>query len=96
MQEVIKEHSIGGIGHQVGLAEGVNKCCEQTLETHAANNPMMVCGACKQIIKCFSDEKSYRNFLTFCKSRHRETQYFYYDPYYVVIYRAYQSSKVTF
>jgi hypothetical protein len=93
MQESVNEQSLGGIGHQVGMADEVNKCCEQTLESHAANNPMMVCGTCKQILKCFSTEKSYRNFMTFCKSRHRKTQDFFYDPYYVVIYRAYQSGK---
>ena len=43
-------------------------CCKHTIDQHAAFNAMMVCSECKQIIKCFSDEKAYTNYQRFCAS----------------------------
>lgn len=50
----------------------LRSCCRQTIGTHAANNALMVCGDCRQIIKCFSDDKAFRNYRAFCESRSRE------------------------
>jgi|GEM_PF-1348755 hypothetical protein len=47
------------------------ECCKRTIQMHAKNNPMMVCGECKKIIKVFDNEKAYRNYQRFCMSRHR-------------------------
>jgi len=44
-------------------------CCTDTIRQHVKHNPMMVCAACKNIIKCFNDERAYENYLTFCRSR---------------------------
>ena len=52
--------------------ETMDACCEETITLHGANNPMMVCGSCKMIIKCFDDERAYRNYVRFCESRHRK------------------------
>ena len=47
------------------------ECCRRTIVMHAKNNPMMVCGECKKIIKVFDNDKAYRNYQRFCQSRHR-------------------------
>ena len=47
-------------------------CCENTVQLHAKHNEMMVCNECKQIIKCFKEEKPLRAYLKFCESRHRK------------------------
>ena len=46
-------------------------CCRTTVRSHVAHNPMMVCPDCKIMIKCFADEKSFNNYVTFCRSRGR-------------------------
>ena len=50
----------------------LNDCCKNTIRLHAANNPMMVCSDCKQIIKYFDDNKAFRNYQRFCASQHRK------------------------
>ena len=63
--------------HQVTSLETLEEgpelleCCRRTIVMHAKNNPMMVCGECKKIIKVFDNEKAYRNYQRFCQSRHR-------------------------
>jgi hypothetical protein len=50
----------------------LSRCCENTVQLHAKHNQMMVCNECKQIIKCFKEEKPLRAYLKFCESRHRK------------------------
>ncbi len=73
--------------------EGVLGCCIETLKRHAACNPMMVCGECKQIIKCFTDERPYRNYLTFCRSRNRQIRIAREGSFYMVVFRSYESYR---
>lgn len=68
-------------------------CCIQTVKLHAAHNPMMMCPECKQIVKCFRDEKTFRNYVKFCKSRHRKISIARHDDMQIVLYRTY--SKIT-
>jgi hypothetical protein len=63
-------------------------CCEATISLHAKNNAMMVCGTCKHIIKCFSEERAYKNYLKFCDSRHRKIVTGRVDGYHIVIFRS--------
>ena len=65
----------------------MSSCCEETIGLHGANNPMMVCASCKQIIKCFDDEKAYRNYVRFCESRHRKILAMPYGSSHVVIFK---------
>ena len=52
---------------------------------------MMVCTGCKQIIKCFRDDKSYRNYVTFCNGRRRAIQTGYVDTYFTVVFKSYDA-----
>ena len=67
----------------------LTNCCEETVRMHAAHNPMMVCPNCKQFIKCFTDDKSCRNYIKFCKSRHRKLSIARYGAMQIVMYRAF-------
>lgn len=53
-------------------SESLTSCCLRTIKIHAKFNEMMVCSECKQIIKCFVDDKALRNYLKFCETRHRK------------------------
>jgi len=66
-------------------------CCFKTIEFHALNNKMMVCDQCKQIIKCFTDEKSFRNYVRFCRSRNRKILICKHANYLIVIFRSYDA-----
>jgi hypothetical protein len=66
-------------------------CCKQTIKMHAANNPMMVCSDCKQIIKCFDDEKAFHNYQRFCASRHRRILATSFSDRFVVVFRSYDT-----
>ncbi|MFW7380302.1 MAG: hypothetical protein ACOH5I_15935 [Oligoflexus sp.] len=66
-------------------------CCKKTIKQHAANNPMMVCSDCKQIIKCFDDEKAFRNYQRFCASRHRRILATSFEDRLVVVFRSYDT-----
>lgn len=50
---------------------GIQSCCRHTIEKLVTNNPMMVCPECKQLIKCYQDEKQFLNYVKFCGSRNR-------------------------
>jgi hypothetical protein len=65
-----------------------DKCCLNTVDSHAEINPIMVCGECRHIIKCFHDERAYKNFLAFCHSRGRNVRAAKYDDLYVVVYKS--------
>lgn len=64
-------------------------CCKKTIEMHAANNPMMVCSDCKQIIKCFDEERPFRNYQRFCASRHRKILATQLGERFVVVFKSY-------
>jgi hypothetical protein len=64
-------------------------CCRETVKSHVAHNPMMVCPDCKIMIKCFSDEKSFNNYLTFCRSRGRRVKTVVDSGFYFAMYNTY-------
>lgn len=67
------------------------ECCKRTIGMHAKNNPMMVCGECKKIIKVFDNDKAYRNYQRFCASRHRRFLATLFGDQHVVIFKNYDS-----
>ena len=71
----------------------INPCCQETVEVHAINNPIMVCQHCKQLIKCFKDQRAFRNYLVFCKSRGRKVLAGEHQGYYVVVFRSYETLR---
>ena len=72
--------------------KGLTPCCRKTVRSHVAHNPMMVCPDCKMMIKCFSDEKSFNNYVTFCKSRGRRIKSVTDAGFYFVMYNNYPMS----
>lgn len=74
------------------LTGDVPDCCVRTIRQHAKFNPMMVCGECKQIIKCFTDQRAFENYLTFCKSRRRQILRGTVETLYTVVFRSYETS----
>ena len=54
-----------------GPPEKIYDCCITTIGLHAANNPMMVCENCKQIVKVFTSEPAFKNYIKFCDGRGR-------------------------
>lgn len=87
----IATESTQTVAHAEHDDEGkLRPCCEGTISLHAANNSMMVCGTCKQIIKCFTDERAYRNYVKFCNSRHRKFITLPHKGYNVVVFKAYE------
>jgi hypothetical protein len=64
-------------------------CCRQTVRSHVAHNPMMVCPDCKMMIKCFSDEKSFNNYVIFCKGQSRRIKTVIDSGFYFVMYNNY-------
>jgi hypothetical protein len=72
-----------------GTLQGLAKCCRHTVRSHVAHNPMMVCPDCKLMIKCFADEKSFNNYVTFCKSRGRRIKTEIDRGFYFVMYNSY-------
>lgn len=69
----------------------LNDCCKKTIRLHAANNPMMVCSECKQIIKYFEDQKAFRNYQRFCASRHRKILATEFESRLIVVFRSYDT-----
>lgn len=67
------------------------ECCKRTIGMHAKNNPMMVCGDCKKIIKVFDNDKAYRNYQRFCASRHRRFLATFYLGQHVVVFKNYDT-----
>jgi hypothetical protein len=66
-------------------------CCKRTIGMHAKNNPMMVCGECKKIIKVFDNDKAYRNYQRFCASRHRRFLATHFGDQHVVVFKNYDT-----
>ena len=71
---------------------GLAACCRQTVRSHVAHNPMMVCPDCKMMIKCFADERSFNNYVTFCKSRGRRIKSVVDSGFYFVMYKNFPMS----
>jgi hypothetical protein len=71
---------------------GLPPCCRETVRSHVFHNPMMVCPDCKIMIKCFSDEKSFNNYLTFCRSRGRRVKTASESGFYFAMYNTYPMS----
>ena len=69
----------------------LSDCCVATIRPHVKFNPMMVCADCKNIIKCFKEERAYQNYLTFCKSRKRPVVTGVVDEYHTVAFRSYDT-----
>lgn len=67
------------------------KCCKNTIDMHGENNPMMVCSECKQVIKCFKEEKAFRNYQRFCHSRHRRILATHYSIWWVIVFKSYDT-----
>lgn len=70
----------------------LSPCCRKTVKSHVAHNPMMVCGDCKMMIKCFGDEKSFNNYVTFCRSRGRRITTVLDSGFYFVMFNNYPMS----
>lgn len=69
----------------------IKPCCLETIKQHAEFNPMMVCPTCKQIIKRFESEASFRNYARFCESRKRPVDKFCINDTYIIIFRSYDT-----
>ncbi len=66
-------------------------CCMNTIAVHSAHNPMMVCPECKQIVKCFDNERAFSNYVKFCESRHRKVFTARHEKFFVVVFRSYDT-----
>lgn len=65
-------------------------CCADTIRQHVRMNPMMVCSECKQIIKCFKEERAFQNYLTFCRSRRRPVLMGMIEDHFTVVFKSYE------
>jgi hypothetical protein len=72
-----------------GALLAIPSCCRQTIRRHVSHNPMMVCPECKIMIKCFSNEKAYNNYVTFCRGRGRRIKSAIDVGFYFVMYNTY-------
>jgi hypothetical protein len=75
-----------------GALLSLQPCCRQTVRSHVTHNPMMACPDCKIMIKCFSDEKSFNNYVTFCRSRGRRVKTASDSGFYFAMYNTYPMS----
>jgi len=66
-------------------------CCEATIFEHVRINPKMVCSTCKNIIKCFPEERAFQNYLTFCRSRRRTVLTGLVQHYWTIAFRSYDT-----
>lgn len=72
-------------------SDGLLGCCVNTINLLALHNPMMVCSECKQIIKCFTSDSSFRNYLTYCRSSRRPFSTGQTGQYQVVVFKSYDT-----
>lgn len=63
-------------------------CCAGAVDEHAEMNPIMVCGECRFIIKCFRQERPFKNFLHFCHSKQRKVVASKYKGFFIATYYA--------
>jgi hypothetical protein len=87
----LKESEISEETHIAEHPAGILNCCRVTIDMHARNNPMMVCTHCKQIIKCFEDDRAYKNYVRFCLSRHRKIVADVYNGWLIVVFKSYDT-----
>jgi len=73
------------------VVNDIPNCCIATIKEHVRFNPMMVCSHCKNIIKCFDDERAFQNYLTFCRSRRRSVLTGQISKYFTVAFRSYDT-----
>jgi hypothetical protein len=76
-----------------GSAEAIPPCCVATIGQHVRFNPMMVCAECKNIIKCFQEERDYANYIKFCRSRRRPVLTGQVQSYWTVAFRSYDRGR---
>ena len=69
----------------------ISPCCQETINDLVRENPMMVCQKCRNLIKCFIDEKSFRNYIKFCQSRGRKLQAAKLGHYLIITFKNYNS-----
>jgi hypothetical protein len=75
--------------HQ-NLPTEIPACCAATIRKHVQFNPMMVCSACKQIIKCFKQEREFQNFLTFCRGRKRAVLIGMVEDHHTIVFKSFE------
>ena len=75
----------------VAVANNIPDCCLATIKEHVRYNPMMVCSHCKNIIKCFDNERAFQNYLTFCQSRRRNILTGLVNEHWTVAFRSYET-----
>lgn len=89
----MNEGNAAVVDYSVLMNEGsllaIPPCCRQTIRRHVTHNPMMVCPDCKIMIKCFSNEKAYNNYVTFCRTRGRRIKSAQDVGFYFVMYNTY-------
>ncbi|MEN9835483.1 MAG: hypothetical protein RL011_1676 [Pseudomonadota bacterium] len=73
------------------IANNIPECCMATIQEHVRYNPMMVCGHCKNIIKCFDNERAFQNYLIFCQSRRRNVLTGLVNQHWTVAFRSYET-----
>jgi hypothetical protein len=88
-----KENNAGSICFDPIMSDdalqGLAKCCRHTVRSHVVHNPMMLCPDCKLMIKCFADEKSFSNYVTFCRTKGRRIKTEIDHGFYFVMYNSY-------
>ena len=72
------------------VASNLRDCCKDTIDTHALYNPMILCQSCKRLIKCFKEEREFRNYVVFCQSRGRRFDVGDHGEYKAVIFENYE------
>ena len=77
--------------HDLAEGRGIPTCCVRTMNQHVRFNPMMVCAECKNIIKCFIDERAFENYVKFCQSRRRPIETGKVQDYWTVVFRSYDT-----
>lgn len=80
----------GGVTMEENQGSVLSSCCQETIQNHASRNPMLLCHDCRRLIKCFLDQASFKNYVTFCRSRGRTLELGALDPYWIVIFQNYQ------
>jgi len=66
-------------------------CCQETIEQHAMNNPMVVCAGCRKVVKCFQDEVAFSRYVRFCMSQSRDFSTAEYHGYKIITFTNFSS-----
>jgi len=73
----------------------LRSCCRDTVEKHAPHNPMIGCSGCNHLIKNFSDERAFLNYVHFCNSQNREIQIGKVKNLFIAIYQPFKTNMPT-